>query len=108
MNLYVIQPYHGIDVDSINGLNGGDNLDPIEVNAIDEQEAISKVIDMFILAHGLDKSQLNKSRGTINQIISYHRQNGEEISQNEYLSDSQDGDFYKYEYVDFNKVTRKG
>lgn len=108
MNTYIITPYHGIDCDSVHGVNGGLDLDEIEVQASSEAEAVERAEAIFILSHGIPRETvLREESGQIKQILSFHRADGTEISCEAYMEDSQPGDFFKYEYVDFNKIRRK-
>jgi len=107
MNLYTITPYHGIDCDSVNGLNCGTNLEPIEVKAHSEEEAIEKALEIFAQTRGISLSGVSLDiEGEIKQVTGYSRADGENISEAEYLNDPKAGDYYTYEYVNFNKVTR--
>ncbi len=118
MAIYIVRPYYGHDCDSEMGFNNGAYLDPIEVEADDEDTAAAKAMDNYIAEtypNGVpDDVELDGHTGdwTIYRAHSYVDNAGADITAEQYNDlddDKRDGAGYLYEFLDFSQdVTLKG
>lgn len=101
MKLFTIRPYHGHDCNSWDGFNNGHYLASIEVNAVDEQSAIDKAMDLFATEH----SEMSKwerdswfGENTFYHEYAHTDSNGNEIDPETFEGDESN---YLYQYVSF-------
>jgi len=117
---YSVRPYFGHDCNSYDGFNNGYYLEPIEVVAKDEDQAVVRAMAVYRRTIGnyeLLKEKKSHDTDFFNNgdqsgfyvETCFSDDDGNELTEEEWLSQNENDEVgsYSYQYVSFDEVTQE-